>query len=666
MVLYLVALATFSMAAIAPNASDASARVTNVDPDPVSQTLTTKPPKQRPEQLPTEAFANIPFVEHAELSPDGSMIAGLFGVNGEQRIVILSLGQDKTGVISVPVPDGTEPGLIRWVGNDNIIIKLTGLLPVETDRWYVSRLIAINRVTQKVTKLLWELGGQNTADVLWTPPDNSTEILVAAQGSIYTNDETFWPCVYRVNITNGRKKCEVAGRVNFLEWGADYTGKVRLGIGYDDNSQTSRLIYRSEGAGGFKQIDSAKHKKDERLNVPFLFLPGGDHALLIRDDEAGNSGIAEIDLMTQKEVKTILQPAKGEVQSAIVSYDGSTLLGATTTDADNPIVWIDPKLAELQANFKKSVPNSTVYIESFSRDQSKMLVRINAPNNPGMLYYFDYEDGTLRKVAAVNDKIGNKRLAPVKAIQYKARDGLEIEGILTLPVDRDAKNLPFIIMPHGGPWAQDNLQYDYWVQFLASRGYAVLQPNFRGSTGYGTPFMKKGEGQLGFAMQDDVTDGVFWAVKEGIADPKRVCILGASYGGYAAMWGVVKDPDIYRCAISIAGVSSLRREVNDFGNSLRKNLYQDQWQAMTPDFAAVSPINAIAKIKTPMLLIHGKKDVTVDHSQSVKMNAAMIKAGKTVEFVSIPLADHYFTRQDDRITLLTSIERFLKKYNPAD
>ncbi len=251
-------------------------------------------------------------------------------------------------------------------------------------------------------------------------------------------------------------------------------------------------------------------------------------------------------------------------------------------------------------------------------------------------------------------------------MQYKARDGLEIEGVLTTPKRKEAKNLPFVVMPHGGPWGHDSLTYDYWAQFLASRGYVVLQPNFRGSTGYGTEFIEKGKGQMGFAMQDDISDGVKWAVEKGIADPKRVCIVGASYGGYAAMWGIAKDPDLYRCAISISGVAALRREVNDFGNSLHGKLYKTQWQEMTPDFNAVSPINAIAKIKAPLMLIHGKRDVTVDHVQSEKMHSAMNKARKQVEFVSLPLADHYFARQADRVILLSAMERFLAKHNPAD
>jgi dipeptidyl aminopeptidase/acylaminoacyl peptidase len=176
----------------------------------------------------------------------------------------------------------------------------------------------------------------------------------------------------------------------------------------------------------------------------------------------------------------------------------------------------------------------------------------------------------------------------VKLITYKARDGLPIEAVVTTPKGREARKLPVIVMPHGGPWAHDTLDYDYWAQFLASKGYLVIQPNFRGSTGYGQEFERRGEGQLGLAMQDDVNDALAWAVSEGLADGKRACIVGASYGGYAAMWGAARDPDLWRCSISIAGVASLRREVNDMGDSsMHANSNSDAWGRMTP----ISPLS---------------------------------------------------------------------------
>lgn len=613
-------------------------------------------------ELPTEAFARLPYVEKASLSPDGSHISGLFAINGQQRIVIVPAVGDRSKIVTAGIPDKTEVAWLRWANNDNIIVGLYALVPVQGNDVYVSRLAGINRTTGKITKLLWTLNGQNAADVLWTPADGSNDILVAGQDSIYLGQD-FWPVVYRVDVTDGRYRPDTKGRTNVLSWGADHLGRVRYGIGYQDATTQANMLYRSDGESMFRSIARASLLDDEDLVVPFIFLPGTDKGYAIKKDSAGRRVVAEVDLAAGNDVRTVYAADDADIDSVYVSADASKMLGFETRRS---VHWVDSTMAAHQKTLDATSASSTVRIESYNSDLTKLLVRVSTPDNPGILFYFDSKTGNLARLAAANDIIGSKRLSRSKLVKYRARDGLEIEGVLTMPRHRSAKNLPFIVMPHGGPWAHDELTYDYWTQFLAERGYAVLQPNFRGSTGYGDKFLKAGEGQLGFAMQDDVSDGVRWAVAQGIADPKRVCIVGASYGGYAAMWGVAKDPDLYRCAVSINGVSSLRREVNDFGDAFHGRLYRGQWKKMTPDFAAVSPINAIARIKAPLLLIHGKKDVTVNHGQSASMYSAMTRAGKTAEFVSIPLADHYFTREADRLTLLKSIETFLDKHNPAD
>lgn len=614
-------------------------------------------------QLPTSAFAQLPFIESARLSPDGTHMAGLLGTEGEQLISIMPLTGDRSAAVAIRVPDQTEVSSIRWVGNDNIIVRLYALLPVQGDRWYVSRLIGVDR-QGKITKLLWDSAGQNAANVLWVPRDGSTEILVAAQYSIYSNYPDFWPTVYSVDVTTGRKRVVERGRTNVMNWGADHLGRVRFGIGYRDNTTRSTLHYRAINERTLREIDRATLIDDESLTVPFHFLPDTDRGYVIKERASGKSAVVEIDIPTGADVRTVYEA--DSIEGTIMAPDGSRLLGVYVNDPDAPVRWIDPVVAAHQQKLQEASPRSHVRIESFSNDLTEMLVRLSTPDNPGLLYFYETESGHLSELAAMNTAIGRTRLSRARLVQFKARDGLEIEGVLTMPRQRGDTNMPLIVMPHGGPWAHDTLGYDYWPQFLAERGYVVLQPNFRGSTGYGDAFERAGQGQMGLAMQDDITDAVRWAVAEGIADPARVCIMGASYGGYAAMWGIAKDPDLYRCAISINGVSNLRREVNDFGGTLRERLSRSRWERMTPDFAAVSPINAVAQISTPLLLIHGKRDVTVDHVQSERMNAAMRRAGKEVEFVSIPLADHYFTRAPDRLTLLTSIETFLGKHNPAD
>ena len=497
--------------------------------------------------------------------------------------------------------------------------------------------------------------------------DGSNEVLLAAQGSIYSNYPEFSPTVYRVDVATARKRTVLKGHERVMNWEADASGQVHTGMRYAEGSRQFSLLYCGEGSSGsFRTIDRADSRKQEKPLRPFLFLPGTDHALALHEDDAGRSGIFEVDLLTRGDVRTVFIAPEGvEVAGITVSDDGKQLLGVWTSAADGPVHWLDPALAALQAQFDKAVGDRRARIVSLSRDRQKMLVRVSRADSPGSLYFYDVAGGTMHVVAQLNETIGSRRLSPVRMITYKARDGLEIEAVLTLPKGIEPRGLPIVMMPHGGPWGQDGLAYDYQAQFIASRGYAVLQPNFRGSTGYGSEFTAKGEGQMGLAMQDDITDGLRWAVAQGIADPKRACIVGASYGGYAAMWGIAKDPEQYRCAISVSGVANLRREVNDFGDLLYGGKYKDDWQRMTPDFAAISPVNAISRIKAPLLLVHGKKDVTVDHGQSSSMSGRMRDAGKQVEFLSLPEADHFFTRQADREVLLGAIETFLAKHDPA-
>jgi dipeptidyl aminopeptidase/acylaminoacyl peptidase len=564
------------------------------------------------------------------------------------------------------VPEGTQVAWLRWVNDDNYIVGIYAQVAISGgERAYVSRIIAVNRLTGRITRLLWDQNGQG-ADLVWVASDGSPQVLIAAQNSIFLGDD-FWPVVYHVNVENGHKGLETRGRPSIMDWAADGQGNVRTGYGYIDSSRTFTLLYRGADGGTFRTIDRADTRQREELFRPVLFMPGTDHALTIHADAEGRDAVFESDIPTREDVRTVYTaPAGSEIGRLFVADDGSTLLGLTTTGSDDGVVWLDPALVELQANFDRAVGERRARIISFSRDRQKMLVRVDRPDTPGALFFYDVAAGRLQRFAASNEALGTRPLNPVRTVHYTARDGTPIEAILTTPAGREARGLPIVMLPHGGPWAQDTLSYDYWAQFIASRGYAVLQPNFRGSTGYGEAFTRKGEGQMGLAMQDDITDGLRWLGEQGIGDPARACIVGASYGGYAAMWGVAKDPELYRCAISIAGVSNVRAEVNDFGRYLMQGKFRDDWKRMTPDFAAVSPINAVDRIRAPLLLIHGRRDLTVDHDQSSNMNSRMRAAGKNVEFVSLPLADHYFTREEDRLRLLTEIERFLAQHNPAD
>jgi dipeptidyl aminopeptidase/acylaminoacyl peptidase len=258
----------------------------------------------------------------------------------------------------------------------------------------------------------------------------------------------------------------------------------------------------------------------------------------------------------------------------------------------------------------------------------------------------------------------------MKPIEYHARDGLKLHAYLTLPRGRDPKHLPLILMPHGGPFARDHWQYDPLVQFLANRGYAVFQPEFRGSTGYGKDFVAKGYGEWGRKMQDDLDDGVDALVASGQVDAKRVCVVGSSYGGYAAMWGAVRSPNRYRCAASMAGVSDLPALLKHDKQLFSATRYYKEWR--TPvggegkaDLRGVSPLSFAGEIKVPLLLGHGEQDENVPPQQTHAMVDALNKAGAPVTSVFYKDSGHGFDSSADLEDWLKRLESFLAKYNPA-
>ena len=275
----------------------------------------------------------------------------------------------------------------------------------------------------------------------------------------------------------------------------------------------------------------------------------------------------------------------------------------------------------------------------------------------------------MHKMAGIIDRLKGKVLAATRPVSYQARDGLIIHGYLTLPPGRTPKGLPLVIMPHGGPFGvRDNGDYDPYVQFLANRGYAVLQPNYRGSESYGRVFEEKGNGQWGRAMQDDLDDGMDWLAKEGIADAKRVCMVGASYGGYAALWAATRNPERYRCAASLAGISDVGRQLRYSADSFHSAKAARDWkQRVQGDAGAadISPLAQVEKLKVPIFLAHGKEDTRVPIKQSALYAKALAAAGKPFEYVAYDNEGHGL---DDPVHLqdyFDRLEAFLKKYNPA-
>jgi dipeptidyl aminopeptidase/acylaminoacyl peptidase len=305
-----------------------------------------------------------------------------------------------------------------------------------------------------------------------------------------------------------------------------------------------------------------------------------------------------------------------------------------------------------------------------SDDVSRVLIWSGSADDPGAYAIYTPAERRIDAFAAVRDSLQERTLAPVRPISYRSRDGLTIHGYLTLPRGGPERDLPLIVMPHGGPFARDSWVFDPWVQFLADRGYAVLQPNFRGSTGYGREFVERGYGQWGAGMIDDMDDGVAWLAEQGIADPDRVCLMGGSYGGYAALWGAIRGAGRYRCAVSFAGVTDLRAMLRyDARFIVARRYMRDRRRQVQGeeriDLDAVSPLAQAARLNVPVLIAHGEEDRRVPVAQSRSLTRALERQGADFEAVFYPEAGHGFSRPEDSLDFLRRVEAFLARHNPA-
>jgi dipeptidyl aminopeptidase/acylaminoacyl peptidase len=325
--------------------------------------------------------------------------------------------------------------------------------------------------------------------------------------------------------------------------------------------------------------------------------------------------------------------------------------------------------AKVMAHF----PNETVNLESWSDDRSRIIVHVTGRSDGDAYELVDLPSDTVVPVGPVSSAITSEDMSRVTQLTYASADGLQIDAYLTLPSGRDAHNLALIVMPHGGPAARDEPGFDWWAQALAARGYAVLQPQFRGSTGYGWDFMAAGFGQWGRKMQTDLSDGVRALIASGIADPKRVCIVGASYGGYAAVAGATLDPGVYRCAVAVGAVTDPAsfiewRNSRERRSESQQERYWSRYMGATgpedPGLDAISPVKQASRANIPILLIHGKDDTVVPLSQSEDMAKALKKAGKSYDMVILDGEDHWLSRSKTRVEMLKVSTDFLLAQNP--
>ncbi|MBD8678040.1 alpha/beta hydrolase family protein [Sphingomonas sp. CFBP 13720] len=612
--------------------------------------------------IPVEVFAAPPAIETPKLSPDGTLVVSKHVIGGKQTLVVTPLfggGAPR----SLGAGDDLDINWWRWVNDGWLVIGVGTQMKLYGIDVYVTRVIGLSADMKTVNRIAWDKSGLRADDVLWTAKDGTPRILLSRQTGIDAEDD--WnPSVFEVDVSTGKSRRVASGIPNVRDWYADGNGQVRAAYRYDDAVRKSALLYRANNAESFRVIARKTRKDSDGLTIPLTFRTDG--TAIAFDDADGYTAVYQVSLPDLAPVKKLYSLDGYDVDSIFDNAAENDIAGVAVTDRYSRAVWFDETLKTLQGHVDKAVGSRRARIVSWNQARTRFLIEVGSPSQAGALYYWDSAGDRMQRIAWNSSSLQARVLSPVTTIRYAARDGTSIESVLTMPRHRvGQKNLPLIVMPHGGPAARDSEGWDWWSQYLAELGYVVIQPNYRGSSGYGEVFSRKGAGEWGLKMQDDLNDAVTHLAKEGIADPKRVCMVGASYGGYAAMRAAQRDGALYRCAVSYAGVSDLETLRKYDGQFLNGRAIGDWLRQQAPDFKAISPRFGAASFSTPILLLHGKLDKRVPVNQSRMLASELRRAGKPHQYIEQPLGDHFFSRGEDRLQFLKAMADFLKVHNPA-
>ncbi|OWT66446.1 alpha/beta hydrolase family protein [Candidimonas nitroreducens] len=485
-------------------------------------------------------------------------------------------------------------------------------------------------------------------------PDDPQHILIGHNGR---NPEVF--DVYRADIRSGALERVAENPGNIVGWQTDHAGRVRVALASDGLRTT--VLYRENESDAFTAIIDT----DFRTTVSPMFFDFDDRSLYALSNRGR-------DLLALVRIDPRAPDAEHTVYSTdSVDLDGASysrlrkVLTAAAYQTDKPQYHFFDMLSEKRyAQVRALLPGYEVAFQDATRDETKFIVAAYNDRTPGSRYIFDADSGTVSKLGDINPHLREQDMAQVRPIKYRSRDGLWIHGYLTLPPGRPAQALPCVVNPHGGPWARDGWGFNPEAQFLANRGYCVLQMNFRGSTGYGRRFWEASFGQWGLAMQDDITDGVQWLVDEGIADPARIAIYGGSYGGYATLAGITYTPDLYAAAVDYVGVSNLLTFLNTIPPYWKPMLEKMHSMVGDPErdrerLEATSPALNAGKIRTPLLIAQGAHDPRVNKDESDQMVAALRSRGVEVEYIVKDNEGHGFHNDENKFEFYGRMEKFL-------
>ena len=583
------------------------------------------------------------------ISPNGNYFSYRADFKGKTNIFVQNIADSTT--MRVTNDSLRSIYLYSWKGDHIVYAQDTGgdenfqLFSVKADGTDLKALTPFPGIRSEIIDMLNDI------------PGKEKELVVQINKR---TKEYFDP--YLLNIETGELTLLYDNKENFNSWVTDNNGTIRLSSLTDGVNIT--WYYR----------DSENHSFSPILTTSFkdFFSPASfdkDNKNIYALSNIGRDKIAliEYDPISRNEISELFSNDKYDLNSATYDRKKQSLIGVNWSAEKKENHFFDPEWKKTHNNLNEKLSDQIIQIVSYDDARSKAIVFAENDRSPGKYYIYDFKTEKTDEVSNPYSWINEKHMSHVKPISYKSRDGLEIHGYLTIPLGMKPRNLPVIINPHGGPWYRDEWFYNPEVQFLANRGYAVLQMNFRGSTGYGKKFWEAGFKQWGKAMQDDITDGVEWLIKQKIADEKRIAIYGGSYGGYATLAGITFTPDLYTAAIDYVGVSNiftLLETIPPYWTPLLDQFYEMIGHPVTDSLLLkeISPVFHADKIKTPLFIAQGANDPRVNKAESDQMVEALKKRGIDVEYMVKDDEGHGFLNQDNQYDFYRSIEAFLEKH----
>jgi len=619
--------------------------------------------------IPIEHFSKHSTFHQIKLSPTGKYIAAEMTNKDSKRMVVVinRLTMETTAVLSFKGSE--EPGYFFWLNDERFAVDVVRKFGSFDRPSRTGNVYAMNADGSK-RKLIF---GYNTKggvlinpsievmEVLSLLPDDPAHIVIS---SIAVNQSSSkYTKAFRLNVYNGKTRHLASSPVPNGQFVADNSGEIRIVMGQLASENNKTVIYSREKKGEDWVLSDSFYEDDGGL-TPLAFSQDNQHIYMKKSSVDSPSKLYLYDLKNKNikfvaghdivDIANIDRDRDGKVFAAHFEPDYSKV---TVVDKTHPLgKWYPAMVA--------SFPNMQVKITSATNDHELMTVGVRSDKQPGVFYLFNTKNKSMTELMKAKPWLDQRQLAQTDAFSFKSRDGLTIYGYITLPKGKE-NNLPMVVLPHGGPHGpRDYWTYDDDVQLLASRGYAVLKVNFRGSGGYGAKFQALGYRQWGGDIMNDITDATNWAIREGIADKKRICIYGASFGGYASLMSVVKEPDLYKCAIGYVGIydMDLMFEKGDIAgmkygqNFLAKVLGNDKAQ-----LDMFSPARHVDKIKADLFIVHGEKDIRAHYDHALLLKKSLDNVGKKYQWLTKKKEAHGFYKEENRKELYEKMLNFLDK-----